>query len=178
MNRPTSTSPRVPPTLGAALQISTSNVSRPHKNYLINTQDDSDDEEDTSDESEDDESENDESENDESEDDDAILHEDFAEFKRRVRVEETGRAEGNRRAGGLKTQKAMVKAWQASNNFLPLLFINYSLHRSLSVSPSRRAKYKTTLLTSITSSSTFDSALSDRSAVDKVLISQEHLSVR
>lgn len=112
---PTSTSPRVPPTgLVAASRVSTSNVSQQHKQSHENTEDNSEDE-DTSDESEDDES----------EDDNAILHEDFAEFKRRVRVEETRRAEGNRRAGGLKTQKAMVKAWQASNNLRPFLFINY-----------------------------------------------------
>ena len=89
-------------------------MSRPHKqSHAITAEDDSEDD-DTSDGSE----------GDESEDDDAILHEDFTEFKRRVRVEETQRAEGNRRAGGLKTQKAMVKEWQVSHNFLPLPFIN------------------------------------------------------
>ena len=37
---------------------------------------------------------------------------DFKAFQRQVRVDETRRAEGNRRAGGIKTQRAMVKAWE------------------------------------------------------------------
>ena len=164
---PISTSPGVPPTLVAASQIPTSNASKQRQQSHLNTKYDSEDE-DTSDESEDDES----------EDDEAILHEDFAEFKRRVRVEETRRAEGNRRAGGLKTQKAMVKAWQVSNNFLLLLFINYFSYRSSSVLPLRRVKYKMILLTSIISSSTFDSAPSDQSAIDKVLTFRERLLAR
>jgi hypothetical protein len=36
----------------------------------------------------------------------------FQAFQRQVRVDETRRAEGNRRAGGIKTQRAMVKAWE------------------------------------------------------------------
>jgi hypothetical protein len=36
----------------------------------------------------------------------------FQAFQRQVRVAETRRAEGNRRAGGIKTQRAMVKAWE------------------------------------------------------------------
>jgi hypothetical protein len=36
----------------------------------------------------------------------------FKAFQRQVRVDETRRAEGNRRAGGIKTQRAMVKAWE------------------------------------------------------------------
>ncbi|PPQ96770.1 hypothetical protein CVT26_006269 [Gymnopilus dilepis] len=34
------------------------------------------------------------------------------DFKKRIRVEETKRAEQNRRAGGIKAQNAMVKAWK------------------------------------------------------------------
>ena len=41
-------------------------------------------------------------------------HEDF---KKRIRVEETKRAEQNRRAGGIKTQNAMVKAWKVWSFF-------------------------------------------------------------
>lgn len=33
-------------------------------------------------------------------------------FQQKVRVDATRRAEGNRRAGGLKTQRAMVRAWK------------------------------------------------------------------
>lgn len=36
----------------------------------------------------------------------------FSDFQRRTRVEETRRAEQNRRAGGIKTQNGVVKAWQ------------------------------------------------------------------
>lgn len=107
--------PHVAPTVVATSLHSTSNASRQNTEQHRGAEDDSE-VEDTSDESEDDESE-----------DEAILQEDFATFKRRVRVEETQRAEGNRRAGGLKTQKAMIKAWKVSyvsllwflaNNFL------------------------------------------------------------
>ena len=38
----------------------------------------------------------------------------FKAFQRQVRIDETRRAEGNRRAGGIKTQRAMVKAWEVS----------------------------------------------------------------
>ncbi|PPQ74282.1 hypothetical protein CVT24_001198 [Panaeolus cyanescens] len=38
--------------------------------------------------------------------------ESFKDFQKRIRVEETKRAEQNRRAGGIKTQNAMVKAWK------------------------------------------------------------------
>ncbi|KAF9474955.1 hypothetical protein BDN70DRAFT_814884, partial [Pholiota conissans] len=37
---------------------------------------------------------------------------DFNHFKTRIRIEETQRAEKNRRPGGIKTQNAMVKAWE------------------------------------------------------------------
>lgn len=95
--------------------LSTSDVPRQNKEPNPTFEDDSE-AEDISDGSEDDESE-----------DEVILHEDFAGFKRRVRVEETQRAEGNRRAGGLKTQKAMVKAWKVNKILLLLFFINNSL---------------------------------------------------
>jgi hypothetical protein len=36
----------------------------------------------------------------------------FKAFQRQVRINETQRAEGNRGAGGIKTQHAMVKAWE------------------------------------------------------------------
>ncbi|PPQ75836.1 hypothetical protein CVT26_001130 [Gymnopilus dilepis] len=39
-------------------------------------------------------------------------NESHEDFKKRIRVEETKRAEQNRRAGGIKTQNAMVKAWK------------------------------------------------------------------
>ncbi|GLB44253.1 hypothetical protein LshimejAT787_1601830 [Lyophyllum shimeji] len=38
--------------------------------------------------------------------------EDLDAYKIRIRVDATRRAEGNRRAGGLKTQRAMVRAWE------------------------------------------------------------------
>ncbi|TFK72355.1 hypothetical protein BDN72DRAFT_894862 [Pluteus cervinus] len=68
----------------------------------------------------------------------------FEQFKTQVRVSATRRAEGNRRPGGLKTQKAMVRVW---NEFVQqarqkreladdivdehslLLYINYSAER-------------------------------------------------
>jgi hypothetical protein len=43
--------------------------------------------------------------------DDANRREGFVAFQKRIRVTAAKRAEGNRRAGGLKTQRAMVKAW-------------------------------------------------------------------
>jgi hypothetical protein len=43
--------------------------------------------------------------------DHANRREGFVAFQKRVRVTAAKRAEGNRRAGGLKTQRAMVKAW-------------------------------------------------------------------
>lgn len=46
---------------------------------------------------------------------------DFKAFQRQVRVDETRRAEGNRRAGGIKTQRAMVKAWEVGG-----LIVNHS----------------------------------------------------
>ena len=49
---------------------------------------------------------------------------DFKAFQRQVRVDETRRAEGNRRAGGVKTQRAMVKAWEVGEltvNYLNML---------------------------------------------------------
>ena len=55
----------------------------------------------------------DETEDDESEDTE-ILHEDFTTFKHRIRVEETLREEGNRRAGGIKMQKAVARARKVS----------------------------------------------------------------
>ena len=36
----------------------------------------------------------------------------YGDFQKRVRVTAAKRAEGNRRTGGLKTQRAMVKAWK------------------------------------------------------------------
>lgn len=41
-------------------------------------------------------------------------------FRRGIRIEAVKRAEGNRRAGGLKTQKAMVKAWDVSTVQTPI----------------------------------------------------------
>ena len=69
----------------------------------------------------------DESEASESESDDESSHEAeeepcdstmsdkcFSEFQRRLRVDETRRAEANRRPGGIKTQKTNVKLWMVS----------------------------------------------------------------
>lgn len=44
-------------------------------------------------------------------------HEGFRAFQTRVRVDAAKRAEGNRRAGGLRTQRAMVRAWEACFHF-------------------------------------------------------------
>ena len=41
--------------------------------------------------------------------------ENFEEYKTQIRVQETQRAEKNRRAGGVKTQNAMVRAWEVSS---------------------------------------------------------------
>ncbi|KAJ6548089.1 hypothetical protein B0H10DRAFT_2170043 [Mycena sp. CBHHK59/15] len=74
-------------------------------------------------------------------DDDDAAH---TAFKNGVRVETIRRAEGNRRAGGIKTQNAMVKAWKEFTEIKlkkreirdgivdehsMLLFINYSAER-------------------------------------------------
>ena len=40
--------------------------------------------------------------------------ENFEEYKTQIRIQETQRAEKNRRAGGIKTQNAMVRAWEVS----------------------------------------------------------------
>jgi hypothetical protein len=57
-----------------------------------------------------------EDDNDELKDDDEEFDEDantaFEELRKRVRVEATQHAEANRRAGGIKTQRAMVRAWE------------------------------------------------------------------
>ncbi|KAF4613240.1 hypothetical protein D9613_010772 [Agrocybe pediades] len=68
----------------------------------------------------------------------------FDKFRKQVRVEEAKRAEGNRRKGGIKTQKSVVKAWEEfcaqalSKSEIKdtiidehhlLLFIRYSAHR-------------------------------------------------
>ncbi|KAJ7675075.1 hypothetical protein B0H17DRAFT_1140512 [Mycena rosella] len=45
-------------------------------------------------------------------------------FRTRVRVEAVQRAEGNRRAGGLKTQTAMVKAW---NEFVEIALASWEI---------------------------------------------------
>ena len=55
----------------------------------------------------------------------------FKAFQRQVRVEETRRAEGNRRAGGIKTQRAMVKAWEVSRfdcRFITIYFLHADDH--------------------------------------------------
>jgi hypothetical protein len=41
----------------------------------------------------------------------------YKKYQASVRVEAAKRAEGNRRAGGLKTQKAMVRSWDVSKDF-------------------------------------------------------------
>lgn len=41
----------------------------------------------------------------------------FREYQASVRVAAAKRAEGNRRSGGLKTQKAMVRSWEVSIRF-------------------------------------------------------------
>lgn len=46
------------------------------------------------------------------EDDEVISDSEFTSFQRDVRMHETKRAEANRRPGGIKTQRGMVKAWQ------------------------------------------------------------------
>jgi hypothetical protein len=48
----------------------------------------------------------------------------FRTFQLGVRVQAAKRAEGNRRAGGLKTQRAMVRAWEVSSG--SLLYTGYS----------------------------------------------------
>jgi hypothetical protein len=46
----------------------------------------------------------------------------FRAFQTRVRVDAAKRAEGNWRAGGLRTQRAMVKAWEVCYLFAKLEF--------------------------------------------------------
>jgi len=43
-----------------------------------------------------------------------ILPEPFKAYQSRVRVEAAKHSEGNHRAGGIRTQNAMVRAWKVS----------------------------------------------------------------
>jgi hypothetical protein len=38
----------------------------------------------------------------------------YADFQKQTRIDAAARFEGNRRAGGLKTQKSVVKDWNVS----------------------------------------------------------------
>jgi hypothetical protein len=99
------------------------------------------DEEEAEEEEEEDEDQNDEDEGDE--DDKA-----FEELRKRVRLEATQQSEANRRAGGIKTQRAMVRAWEVRFYFLFFLKKNPSelmkILRNLSKSHWRRRKSVTT----------------------------------
>lgn len=53
----------------------------------------------------------DEAEEGDMDEDEAISETEFASFQRDIRVNATQRAEANRRPGGIKTQKGVVKAW-------------------------------------------------------------------
>ena len=74
-----------------------------------------------------DEEEVDEEEEDEDQDDEDEGDEDdkaFEELRKRVRLEATQQSEANRRTGGIKTQRAMVRAWEVrfySSFFLKIL---------------------------------------------------------
>ena len=46
----------------------------------------------------------------------------FEELRKRVRVEATQRSEATRRAGGIKTQRAMIRAWEVYFHALILFF--------------------------------------------------------
>ena len=52
------------------------------------------------------------SKEDSNEDDGAMPRQSFRAFQTRVRADAAKRAEGNRCAGGLRTQRAMVRAWE------------------------------------------------------------------
>lgn len=54
------------------------------------------------------------------EEDEVISDSEFTSFQRDVRMHETKRAEANRRPGGIKTQKGVVKAWQVRLIRVPL----------------------------------------------------------
>ena len=74
-----------------------------------NDEEEADDEED---EDQDDEDGDQDDEDEGNEDDKA-----FEELRKRVRLEATQQSEANRRAGGIKTQRAMVRAWEVRFHF-------------------------------------------------------------
>jgi hypothetical protein len=100
---------------------------------------DPDNDEEEADEEEEEEDQDDEDEGDE--DDKA-----FEELRKRVRLEATQQSEANRRAGGIKTQRAMVRAWEVRFHFSFCLDPSelMKMLRNLSKSHWRRRKSVTT----------------------------------
>jgi len=58
----------------------------------------------------------------------------YKAFQASVRVQAAARAEGNRRKGGLVTQKAMVRAWLVGLHHLFNHFYSFTFHRNSSKS--------------------------------------------
>lgn len=69
----------------------------------------------------DDEGGEEDSSSDEDLEENTVNDEEFLEFKRRTRVTETRRTEENRRPGGIKTQRAVVKAWMVRSTAFAFL---------------------------------------------------------
>ena len=69
----------------------------------------------------------------------------FEELRRRVRIEATQQSEATRRVGGIKTQRAMIRAWEVC--FHTFTFRNsrklMKKHRNLLKLPWRRRKSAT-----------------------------------
>ena len=104
---------------------------------------DNDEEEADEEEDEDQDDENgDQDDEDEGNEDDKA----FEELRKRVRLEATQQSEANRRAGGIKTQRAMVRAWEVRFHFSFCLNPSelMKMLRNLSKSHWRRRKSATT----------------------------------
>lgn len=118
MDSPSTTTHPIPPTAVASCTsfgsdetlLADLGIQQVDADELLGYSDDEDEEEDERDEGEEDLREQD------SEDEDS--DQEFESFKRRVRVEETERAEMARRPGGVKTQKAVVRDWNVSGQIL------------------------------------------------------------
>lgn len=59
--------------------------------------------------------------------DENMNDEEFLEFQRHTRVTETRRTEENRRPGGIKTQRAVVKAWTVHSKAIASLKCTHNI---------------------------------------------------
>lgn len=102
----------------------------------------------------------------------------FRAFQASVRVDAAKRAEGNRRAGGLRTQKAMVRAWEVCQSLTVFCRSDRGAHQGFRSSlPKRRqtAMSRTALLMSILCCSSSNSVRNGPSEHAKVPTSPGHL---